>query len=181
LVHVTVARDRVREVRVGGREEGGDSGRSIPFSTSEARLAKNLLRSNPIVFEGVAVARTNKRHHHQHGNVEIGTLVLVLVVLSRFGRRSAAVHARSCSCIAIHNCSLALSTVVEVFSTHERLANGATGHNSAVLEAEGREEVLNKARNVFINGISHSSAWKIQLAPESPWAPENRWCEVNEL
>ena len=32
--------------------------------------------------------------------------------------------------------------VVEVFSTDERLANGATGHNPAVLEAEGREEVL---------------------------------------
>ena len=40
--------------------------------------------------------------------------------------------------------------VVEVFSTDERLANGATGHNPAVLEAEGREEVLHKARNVFI-------------------------------
>ena len=40
--------------------------------------------------------------------------------------------------------------VVEVFSTDERLANGATGHNPAVLEAEGREEVLNKARNVFM-------------------------------
>ena len=29
-------------------------------------------------------------------------------------------------------------------------ANGVTGHNPAVLEAEGREEVLNKARNVFM-------------------------------
>jgi hypothetical protein len=76
---------------------------------------------------------------------------------------------------------LFIIVVVEVFSTDECLANVATGHNPAVLEAEGREEVLNKARNVFINGISHSSAWKIQLAPESPWAPENRWCEVNEL
>ena len=50
MVRVTVARDRVREVRVGGREEGGDSGRSIPFSTSEAGVEKNLVRSNPIVF-----------------------------------------------------------------------------------------------------------------------------------
>ncbi len=45
-----------------------DSCRSIPFSTSEARLAKNLFRSNPFVFEGVA----------EHGNVGIGALVLVL-------------------------------------------------------------------------------------------------------
>ena len=79
MVRVTVARDRFCEVRVGGREEGGDSGRSIPFSTSEARLAKNLLRSNPIVFEGVV----------EHRNVGIGTLVFELVVLRRFGRRSA--------------------------------------------------------------------------------------------
>ena len=79
MVRVTVARDRVREVRVVCREEGGDSGRSIPFNTSEASLVKNLLRSNPIFFEGVA----------EHGNVGIGPLVLVLVVLCRFGRRSA--------------------------------------------------------------------------------------------
>ena len=79
MVRVTVARDRVREVRVGGRKEGGDSCRSIPFSTIEAHLAKNLLRSNPIFFEGVA----------EHVNVGIGMLVLVLVVLLRFGRRSA--------------------------------------------------------------------------------------------
>ena len=79
MVRVTVTRDRVREVRVGCREEGGDSCRSIPFSTSEARLVKNFLRSNPIFFEGVA----------EHVNVGIGTLVLVLVVLLRFGRRSA--------------------------------------------------------------------------------------------
>jgi hypothetical protein len=77
LVCVTVARDQVREVRVGGREEGGDSGRRIPLaiSTSEDRLAKNLLRSNPIFFEGVA----------EHGNVGIDTLVLVFVVLRTFG------------------------------------------------------------------------------------------------
>jgi len=81
LVCVTVARDRVREVRVGVREEGCDSGRRIPLaiSTSEARLAKNLLRSNPIFFEGVA----------EHGNVGIDTLVLVFVVLRRFVWRSA--------------------------------------------------------------------------------------------
>jgi hypothetical protein len=79
LVRVAVARDRFGEVRVGVREEGSDGGKSIPFSTSEARLVKNFLRSNPIFFEGVA----------EHGNVGIGTLVLVLVVLLRFGQRSA--------------------------------------------------------------------------------------------
>jgi hypothetical protein len=53
--------------------------------TFEARLVKNLLRSNPIFFEGVA----------EHGNVGISTLVLVLVVLLRFGRRSAQRSTRS--------------------------------------------------------------------------------------
>ena len=38
--------------------------------------------------------------------------------------------------------------VVEVFSTDECLAYVVTGHNPTVLEAEGREKVLNKARNV---------------------------------
>ena len=83
MVRVTVARDRVREVRVGVREEGGDSGRSIPFSTSEARLAKNLLRSNPIFFEGVA----------EHGNVGIGTFGACTCCTSQvWSKKCAAVH-----------------------------------------------------------------------------------------
>ena len=91
MVRVTVARDRVREVRVGGREEGGDSGRSIPLSTSEARLAKNLLRSiaknllrsNPIFFEGVA----------EHGNVGIGTFGACTCCTSQvWSKKCAAVH-----------------------------------------------------------------------------------------
>ncbi len=40
--------------------------------------------------------------------------------------------------------------IVEVFSNDECLANDATGHNPQVLDAEGREKVLNKAMNVFM-------------------------------
>ncbi len=43
-----------------------------------------------------------------------------------------------------------LFSIVEVFNTDEYLANGDTGHNSLVLESEGREEVLNESRNVFM-------------------------------
>jgi hypothetical protein len=56
--------------------------------------------------------------------------------------------------------------IVEVFSTDEHLAKDATGHNPAVLEAEGREEVLNKARNVFM-GFHIAVFGKIQLTPRS--------------
>ena len=43
-----------------------------------------------------------------------------------------------------------LFSIVEVFNTDQYLANGDTGHNSLVLESEGREEVLNELRNVFM-------------------------------
>ena len=68
--------------------------------------------------------------------------------------------------------------VVEVFSTDNCLTNGATGHNPTVLEAGGREEVLNKARNVFM-GFHIAVFWKIQLAPGSLLG--DRYKNVHEL
>lgn len=91
MVRVAVARDGVGDVRVSCREEGGDGGRCIPCSASEARPANDFLRSNTIFFEGVA----------EHGDLGIGTLVLVLVVLLRFGRRGPGRSAWSTGAVVI--------------------------------------------------------------------------------